>query len=271
MGHRSPARRLLLALIASLATTVGLVTPAHADPVSPGPADNANGWYLALGDSLAAGLQPTTGDEPTRGYAGPVLADLQDSQPKTKLVNLACSGESTTAMIQGGRCSYEEGSQLAQAEEFLHAHARTTRLVTLTMGSNNVLPCVHGTAIDQPCVLAGLATAQRELPVILARLRAAAPDAQIVVTSYYNPYAVAPDAATRAASGQLTGILNSIVAGSAAASGAQVADVYGTFHAGAPDAATYVCAWTWMCTPYRNVHANDAGYAAMADAVAAKL
>ena len=31
------------------------------------------GWYLALGDSLAAGYQPGQGDDPTGGYVGGVL------------------------------------------------------------------------------------------------------------------------------------------------------------------------------------------------------
>ena len=31
-----------------------------------------------------------------------------------------------------------------------------------------------------------------------------------------------------------------------------------------------ICAWTWMCTK-NDIHANDAGYAVMGDAVAARL
>jgi hypothetical protein len=66
---------------------------------------NANGWYLALGDSWAAGYQYAQGDDPTGGYAGHVLDVLRQDQPKTKLVNLACSGATTTSMIAGGGCA----------------------------------------------------------------------------------------------------------------------------------------------------------------------
>ncbi|MBC7560633.1 MAG: SGNH/GDSL hydrolase family protein, partial [Dermatophilaceae bacterium] len=53
----------------------------------------ATGWYVALGDSLAAGYQPNAGDDRTGGYVGKVLVAEQRMARKTKLRNLACSGE----------------------------------------------------------------------------------------------------------------------------------------------------------------------------------
>ena len=111
-----------------------ITTPPTAPPGRPRPSASrperprrehpppADGWYLALGDSLAAGLQPTTGDQPTRGYAGPVLAGLQQSRPGTALKNLGCSGETTGSMLRGGLCRYPEGSQVAAATAFLAAN-----------------------------------------------------------------------------------------------------------------------------------------------------
>lgn len=126
-------RRLVGAVLAAM-TLIGSAGAAEAEG-GPPEAPRATGWYLALGDSLAAGYQPGAGDERDGGYVGDVLATVQESAPKTKLVNLACSGATTVSMVAGDRCAYEEGTQLAQAVEFLHAHGRNTRLVTLDVGA----------------------------------------------------------------------------------------------------------------------------------------
>src|SRR4051812_5713742 len=59
---------------ASTSVSVPSTTTSTSTSTTGAPAD---GWYLALGDSLAAGLQPTTGDQKTRGYAGPVLEGVR--------------------------------------------------------------------------------------------------------------------------------------------------------------------------------------------------
>jgi lysophospholipase L1-like esterase len=182
-----------------------------------------------------------------------VLDTVRTATPKTTLVNVACSGETVVTMAVGGRCDYDEGTQLAQALEFLHAHRRTTRLVTIDIGANDVQRCVSRdpVGIDLVCVQQGLGDVQRLLPKVLAEPRRAA--------------------------------LNAIIAGSAASVGADVADVSTAFRStvnapvlvpelGGPvptDVAT-ICAWTWMCR-LGDIHANDTGYAVMSGAVAARL
>ena len=99
-------------------------------------------WYLALGDSVAARYQPGIGDDPQGGYSGHVLQALRASAPQAELRNLACDGETSTTFVAGGKCSYEEGSQLAQALVFLRAHSSTTRLITITLGGNDLAPCL---------------------------------------------------------------------------------------------------------------------------------
>src|SRR4051812_23707191 len=98
---------------------LGLVTLA----ASASAADTAP-YYLALGDSLAIGIQPVNGTyQPTRqGYADDLFALLRFKKPLLKLAKLGCLGESTTTMIGGGKCSYAEGSQLNQAVAFLQTH-----------------------------------------------------------------------------------------------------------------------------------------------------
>ncbi len=237
-----------------------------------------DGWYLALGDSLAAGLQPTTGDQKERGYAGPVLEGLRKSEPGTRLTNLGCSGETTTTMLHGGLCRYPEGSQTAAAVAFLTANAATTRLVTLDMGANNVLRCAQPT-VDQACATSTTATVRTELASILARLRAAAPTVEIVLLTYYDPLLAAwregPQGKVVAAQSEpLLAALNAEIAKAATGAGAKVADVAGAFASTdgsgspTPTNVTRICEWTWMCSR-GDIHANDAGYAAMAAAVLA--
>jgi lysophospholipase L1-like esterase len=236
----------------------------------------STGWYLALGDSLAAGLQPTTGDQKDRGYAGPVLDGLRKTAPDAQLKNLGCSGETTTSMIRGGICSYPEKNQLAAAVAFLKANADNVKLVTLDLGANNVLPCAQ-TTIDQGCATKNTATVARDLATILGQIRSAAPKAPIVLLTYYNPLLAAwtsgPDGQKYADQSQpMLSALNAEIVKAAKAASAKVADVAGAFattsSSGSPQPTNVkrICDWTWMCSK-QDIHANDAGYAAMARAV----
>lgn len=277
------------ALAAVLTGLTGLVAaPATAAGSTPPPAAaHATGWYLALGDSLAAGYQPTTGDDKTGGYVGRVLAAVRTPDDKLQLRNLACSGETVATMADGGRCSYEAGSQLDEAQEFLHAHGRNTELITVTIGANDVQRCVSRSAgssvmsVDPVCVAAGLTTVATRLPGILSALRQAAPQAQIVVTNYYNPFLAvwASDPQLAQFSSVLQSRLNAAISGAAASSHASVADVAETFRSydwtpvdgtGLPTNVALICRWTWMCTR-TDIHANDDGYAEIADAVVARV
>jgi lysophospholipase L1-like esterase len=278
-------RRLAVPFLAVLALLAGS-GPAQAAP-SPNGTANATGWYLALGDSLAAGYQPGQGDDPTGGYVGHVRDALQQSAPKTKLVNLGCSGETTTSMVEGGKCAYDEGSQLAQAVEFLHAHAPFTRLVTLDIGANDVAKC-GAQGLPPACVQGGLGSVAANLPVILGQLRAAAPGVQIVVLNYYDPFLAAwlagpAGQALAQQSVTLLAVLNGIIARATGAVGGSVADVAGAFHStditpvsvpslggSVPRNVATVCALTWMCLR-NDIHANDDGYAVLAAAVVARL
>ena len=285
-------RRRRWAIVVAVLALGGLSAPVASAqaPAAPGPSSNAMGWYLAMGDSLAAGYQPGQGDDKTGGYVGGVLAAVKADTAKTKLVNVACSGETVVTMVAGGRCAYDEGTQLAQAVEFLHAHRRTTRLVTIDIGANDVQRCVSRSplGIDVVCIQQGLGDVQRLLPQVLAQLHAAAPGAHIVVANYYNPFLAAylTGAAGQALAQQsmaLQAALNAIIAGSAATVGADVADVATAFHSTVttpvtvpalggpvPTNVATICAWTWMCQ-LGDIHANDTGYAVMAGTVAARL
>ncbi len=269
--------------VAALATiALGLVAaPAQADPPSRSMPGSAADWYLALGDSAAAGYQPGFGDDPTGGYVGHVLDAVQQTDPKAHLRNLACSGETSVTLVAGGRCDYEEGSQLAQALVFLRAHSSSTGLVTLTIGANDVTPCLRVPDQTQvvPCVQDRLATLAANLQQTLTQVHAAAPGARIVVTNYYNPFLAVwfTDPGLASLTTVLQQALNGTIAGVTAAFGstADVATAFKSYDTtplpgGVPTNVAMICQFTWMCSK-GDIHPNDAGYALIATAVVAKL
>jgi lysophospholipase L1-like esterase len=279
--------RVLGAVVAAGAIALGSPTTGWATP-SPEGSANAMGYYLALGDSLAAGYQPVRGVDFTGGYTDDVLAGIQATDPKTQLVNLACPGERSTTMVLGGVCAYDEGSQLDQALEFLHAHGRYTRVITVQIGANDVQRCVDRATlvIDLVCIQAGMADVATYLPMILGKLRAEAPDAQVIVLNYYNPFLAAwltGNTALAQQSAQLQATLNAIIGQAAAASGATLADVAKAFHSTdtapyplpppvgvVPTNVAFICIYTWMCER-NDIHANDAGYTLIGQTVVARL
>lgn len=248
-------------------------------------------YYVSVGDSLAAGVQPI-GDpadlyRTDQGYAEQLLDLARVESSKLSLVKLGCPGETTTTMIAGGICAYPHGSQLDEAVAFLHAHRGHVAFVTIDIGAND-FPCQAA-----ECVPAGVASIQTNLPQILAALRAAAgPEAPIVGMTIYNPFLAAwllgPDgqAFAQASATQLMGPVNALLRGIFLASGAQVADVEAAFSSNdfttqvdlgfgpIPLNVARICTWTWVCAPAPlgpDNHANAAGYAAIAGAFATVL
>lgn len=278
-------QRRILTVLAAVLLVLGLgAGPALARPAA---ATDEPVAYLALGDSYGAGYQPGSGADLEGGYAGPVLDAVAALAPGAQLTNLSCGGETVESYRDGGRfCSYE-GSQREAALAFLTEHPET-RLVTLSLGGNNVQTCVSGSgSVDLACVQQGLATIRTELPGLLAELRAAAPEAQIVVTNYPDVFLAAwltgPSGQDLARlSLTLVDALNGIYDASATAAGVDFADVSDAFRTSdftmvddptfgeIPANVAMICSMTWMCTQ-QDIHANDEGYALIASVVAAML
>jgi lysophospholipase L1-like esterase len=153
------------------------------------------GYYLVLGDSLAAGYQPAHDDlaggvDLKRGYAHDVLA--------------------------GTRRVIRRRSQLDQALEFLPptggtpGRSRSRSAPTTSRGAWTRATLV----IDMVCIQAGMADVATYLPMILGKLRAEAPDAQVIVLNYYNPFLAAwltGNTALAEQSAQLQATLNAII------------------------------------------------------------
>lgn len=167
---------------------------AEASPsTSPSDATAGARLYVALGDSLAAGYQPGGTELRDTAYPALTAGRLGTDGAGLTVENLGCSGETTTSLIEGGKCDFDEGSQLEQAEALLESRRGEVGLVTIDIGGNDLLRCVRGGAdVDTTCVAAGVRTVQKNLPTILERLRAAAgEDVPVLVLGYYNPWVAA--------------------------------------------------------------------------------
>jgi len=233
-------------------------------------------YYLALGDSLAYGYQEAkfVGEAMTGhidpatfpGYAGDFATMLREVRPEIQTVNYGCPGETTASYFTG--CSFSAvqhfplhnpytGSQEAAALGFLEAHPGQVSPITLDNGANDVTPCL---ALPDPtnCLLISIAAVGANLDKALGELRAAAPNAEIIVMQYYDPFAFGQPATIG-----ITELLNRAIAKAAARHGARLADALTPFNLTPPQPAT-LCGLGPFC-PLSDVHPNDAGYAVIAE------
>jgi lysophospholipase L1-like esterase len=269
-----------LVLISALFAVGGGVTKAAASTAS---------YYLSLGDSLSQGVEPNSHGVnvvTNRGYADDLWHVEQLQIPHLFLAKLGCPGETTGSMRTGvgSQCTYADGSQLAQAVDFVQHH--NVSFITIDIGANNVDGCVVNGVIDLTCLFNGLTANFSDmtglgLPTgqngILPTLRAAAPTVPIYAMNYFDPFlaawltgpsgqAIAQQSVLLAT--QFRSVENNIYG----AFGIPVADVFTAFQTAdftivpfvnLPVNVLVICALTYACTPPPqgpNIHPNDAGY-----------
>jgi lysophospholipase L1-like esterase len=239
-------------------------------------------YYLALGDSLAYGIQPAkvrAGLPPSAfdtGYVDVFAARLRALVPKIRVVNYGCPRESTKTFVAGG-CPWLAGGrklhnafqrgQLGAALAFLRAHRGQVSPITLTVGGSDAdalsaacvgnLACVRARA---PRAIAALAS---RLTSILRRLRAAPPRAEIIVTGLWNN-----DVADLKGTDALVQSLDAAIARAAAEARARLADTFSVFNprGSVVREKARICALTFTCSQ-GDGHPTDAGYRAIAAAV----
>jgi lysophospholipase L1-like esterase len=291
----------LTTLLASLAF-LALLGPASSASTAAG--KPATRYYLALGDSLAQGMQPDTAGlivNTNQGYADQLYALEKRRIPNLKLVKLGCGGETTTSMLTGRGnpdaillgCTRAGGSQLAAAQRFLHRHRHRgeVALLTLDIGANDVVGCASGASFSVSCVTRGVERIHTNLPVIMRRLRrAAAPGVPMASMTLYDPFLqlyLTPATRTEALdinfyARNLNKALEKLYRG-ARFRIAHVDTAFKTYETSAttplagqpqpvPVAVAEICRLTWMCAPAPvgpDIHANQTGYGVIARAFAA--
>jgi hypothetical protein len=253
---------------------------------------SAPSYYLALGDSLARGIQPNSYgvSRPTgAGYPDRVYATLRREAPGLRLVKLGCTGETSFTMINGRTCHYPGArSQLAAAERFLRAHRRQVALVTIDIGGNDPNSCFLGAPLSKvaTCMNSRVRLTAGDLRTILSGLRAAGGRRLTIVgMTYYVPELAGwlqgkSGKEIAVLSERLVAGYNSLLVKAYRHYGVRVANVFGAFHSGdftdhvrmpgigtVPRNVATVCKLTWACaTAPRgpNEHANNIGYAIIA-------
>ena len=235
-------------------------------------------YYMALGDSLSFGYQPNL--DFSSGFADDIFNDLRKANV-TDIVNYACAGETTDTMIHGdcvGRFAHHgsyTGPQLQAAIDFLKAARNQGRVspITLEIGSNDVLPdwdqttCTAGPNVDADLARMDNNLTQVILPQLLAALgaRTNAGNGDLHLLNYYNPYAKECPA-----SAPFVHEVNDHLAADAAKFKIPVVDVYTAFGGDSATANT-ICAYTWICTNFHDVHPTNDGYKVIAKAVETAL
>jgi lysophospholipase L1-like esterase len=137
--------------------------------------------------------------------------------------------------------------------------------VTIDIGANDALPLINASTCAAPSttvVSQTLATFDSNFSSILAQLRTALQGTGDLVTmNYYFPYQnqcpnLLPDVE----------LFNQHLAGDAQQNGVPVVDVFSAFGGTAVPNAN-VCAYTWICSSYHDIHATSQGYAVIAQQI----
>jgi hypothetical protein len=137
-------------------------------------------YYLSLGDSV--GMWDGTRSFPY------LLANRysRSSVPGLRLIDMSCSGETTESMVLGSTCA-PGGSQYDNAISFVNAHHGHIALVTISIGGNDVVPCMSRPGAAT-CFVNGLARMKSNISTIVAGLRhATGPHVPIVGMNVYDP------------------------------------------------------------------------------------
>lgn len=187
--------------VASAAAGPGRAGHAPTATVRPAASAGPAGDYLALGDSVPFGFNPLLPlpSDPA-GYVG--YPELVARRAGLSLTNLSCPGQTSGSFLSltaadNGCFLFRSiaplhtpyaGTQLQAALAFLTTHP-DTRLVTLMLGSNDLLLCRKTTAdgcTDPHEVATTLAGTARHLVTVLAAIRHVY-HGQLVVVTYYSP------------------------------------------------------------------------------------
>jgi len=259
--------RRVLILLASGSLTVALAAPVVA-------AMPTHTVYIAMGDSLAWGDGASVPDH--TGYVPRLAGYFQGASHggADQLINLGVGGATTGSLLS---------DQLPQALAIIGDPATDTRVVTISIGGNDMLDLINGPG--DPCIalgptspacqslilaaMAGVATNMRQILWSLQAALAAEPgDAKVFVLLPYNAFSgtgnpleptiaqVERGADPRAGCGD-TG-LDDILACTAVSFGDVVVDSYPLFEG-------RTLQLTHMGEGF-NVHPNDAGYEVIAKA-----
>jgi lysophospholipase L1-like esterase len=243
-------RRSLALTAAVFAVAVIAAIGAGATSANPVNGSDANGTYLALGDSVAFGyVPPQAVPAPNYLVAHSFVGypEYLAQQLNERVSNASCPGETTASLLVAGAQSngcenspgspigyatlyplhvQYQGTQMDYALHYLAAH-KHTRLVTIDIGANDAFLCQETTADHCTSTQELLAVANEiatNLGTIVHDLRdVAGYQGPVVVLTYYSLSYSDPVAVAGAQ------FLNSVLTGVTTSSGGIVADGFAAF------------------------------------------
>ncbi|CAH2714722.1 hypothetical protein BACCIP111895_01898 [Neobacillus rhizosphaerae] len=134
--------------------------------------------YVALGDSLAAGMTPYGEDrEGDLGYPDYIAQNFKKSYQLLDFDNFGVSGYTTVDLI----------AQLNKAE--VQKEIKEATHITLDIGANDLLPVIQTNPTQAPAAIATVAT---NLNTILSTIDQLNPKVKVYVMGYYNPFPYMP-------------------------------------------------------------------------------
>ena len=281
--------RATLALAAALlvAATIAAAT-ASADPVN---GSDANGTYLALGDSVAFGYVPSEAVpapnyRDAHSFVG--YPEFLAQQLNERVSNASCAGETTASMLFAGAQSngcenslgsnvgystlyplhvQYQGTQMQYALQYLAAH-KHTKLITIDIGANDAFLCQETTSdgCGSPAEFSGvLNEIATNLGTIYHQLRVDAGYTGTIVTLSYYSLSYAPGQTA------LAQLLNFALSGVTTAYGGVIADGFGAFAGPSLAHGGDACA-AGLLIPLPNgtcnIHPSAAGHRLLAAAIA---
>jgi lysophospholipase L1-like esterase len=278
-----------------LATMAVVAGPAAAKPKSSAPLPVTPGSrYLALGDSVTFGyMESSVVPAPNYHEAATFLGypELIGSELRLKVANAACSGETSSSLInpsaQSNGCENSpghpgvgyrtmfplhvnyKGSQLTYALSYLKAHKKVS-LVSLMIGANDFFVCQETTSDGCASATEQQATANKvtaNIHQILGSIRKQAHyKGQIAIVNYYSLNYAVPSVNAQSQ------LLNKVQDGAAKPFHVIIADGYGELQKGAAHFGGSTCQ-AGLITELNNtpgkcgIHPSYAGQSLLAQAL----
>jgi hypothetical protein len=256
------------------------------------------GFYLDIGASTSLGFQPTgipahNGHRTSTGYANDIVSYEAKRGINLVLRQVGCPGETAVTMLTtSDHCYKPPGRQLFAAEKYFQKEGNAYGLATIDLGFNDIRACLLPAQVDETCATTGITQVRDDMPRILADLKASAgPNVHFIGLEYGDPFLqhfLLGASEFSDATNTLTVIneLNDALHGAYIAAGIPIANVPGAYRLADTSPSTLAnvgtvpqnvaseCAYTWMCNPPPwgpDDHPNNAGYAAIAAEIEAKL
>jgi hypothetical protein len=196
-----PRRLTRRARMASALAVLGVVAGAKANAANAAaasrPVPSSISYYVSVGDSYAAGNQPTPSawaHRDSNGFAYQVVKLARAKGYRFDLLNFGCGGATTTSVLQQVGCavenpgpettSYPTQTQEAAATRFISRHRGHIGLISVSIGGNDLLACDTAAQLLS-CAKGVLDVVKPNLTTLLRALRhSAGPGVPIVGTTY---------------------------------------------------------------------------------------